>query len=126
MSPAPCFPDLTHAQLRFPEISLALKRQNAQIITYPSAFTVPTGKAHWETLLRARAIETQAYVVAAAQVGQHNEKRMSYGHSMIVDPWGQVLAELTGEGDKAEIAIADIDLDFVKKVRREVPLLRRT
>ena len=81
-------------QLRFPEIGLALKRQNAHIITYPSAFTVPTGKAHWEILLRARAIETQAYVIAAAQVGQHNEKRTSYGHSMIVDPWGKIVAEL--------------------------------
>ncbi|OAF61011.1 Carbon-nitrogen hydrolase [Pseudogymnoascus destructans] len=112
--------------LRFPEIGIALHRQNAHIITYPSAFTVPTGKAHWGILLRARAIETQSYVIAAAQVGQHNEKRTSYGHSMIVDPWGKIVAELTGDGDKPEIAIADIDLDLVSKVRREVPLLRRT
>lgn len=112
--------------MRFPEIGLALNRQNAQIITYPSAFTLTTGKAHWELLLRARAIETQAYVIAAAQVGQHNEKRISYGHSMIVDPWGKVLAELSGEGDEPEIAIADIDLDYVNKVRREMPLRRRT
>lgn len=68
--------------LRFPEISLALRRQGAQILTYPSAFTVPTGRAHWEALLRARAIETQSYVVAAAQIGQHNGKRVSYGHSL--------------------------------------------
>lgn len=87
---------------------------------------MPTGKAHWEILLRARAIETQAYVIAAAQVGQHNEKRTSYGHSMIVDPWGRIMAELSGDGDKPEIAIADIDLDLVSKVRREVPLHRRT
>lgn len=86
---------------------------------------MPTGKAHWEILLRARAIETQSYIIAAAQVGQHNEKRTSYGHSMIVDPWGRILAELPGDGDKPEIAIADIDLDLVSKVRREVPLLRR-
>lgn len=112
--------------LRFPEISLALRRQGAQIITYPSAFTVPTGKAHWEILLRARAIETQAYVVAAAQVGSHNEKRVSYGHAMIVDPWGKILAEITGEGDEPQIAVADVDLDYLEKVRREVPLLRRT
>ena len=78
--------------LRFPEISLALKRQNAEIITYPSAFTIPTGRAHWETLLRARAIETESYVIAAAQVGQHNEKRASYGHSLIVSPWGEIVA----------------------------------
>ena len=113
-------------QLRFPEISLALRRQDAHIITYPSAFTVPTGKAHWEVLLRARAIETQAYVVAAAQVGQHNAKRKSYGHAMIVDPWGEVLAELGGDDRGPEIATAEIDLECLSKVRREMPLLRRT
>ncbi|RAL01009.1 carbon-nitrogen hydrolase family protein [Aspergillus ibericus CBS 121593] len=112
--------------LRFPEMSLALRRQNAQIITYPSAFTVPTGKAHWETLLRARAIETQSYVVAAAQAGPHNEKRRSYGHSMIVNPWGEVLAQLGDEYQEPQVAIADIDLDFLAKVRKEIPLLRRT
>ncbi|KAJ5280979.1 Carbon-nitrogen hydrolase [Penicillium angulare] len=110
--------------LRFPEISLALRRQKADIITYPSAFTVPTGKAHWEVLLRARAIETQSYVIAAAQAGPHNEKRRSYGHSMIVDPWGEVVAEL-GDGEP-QIATADIDLELVSRIRREIPLLRRT
>ncbi|EIT72710.1 carbon-nitrogen hydrolase [Aspergillus flavus] len=112
--------------LRFPEISLALKRQNAQLITYPSAFTVPTGKAHWETLLRARAIETQSYVIAAAQAGPHNEKRRSYGHSMIVNPWGEIVAQLGDEYREPQIAFADIDLDLLAKVRREIPLLRRT
>lgn len=112
--------------LRFPEISLALKRQNAQLIVYPSAFTIPTGKAHWETLLRARAIETQSYVMAAAQAGPHNEKRRSYGHSMIVNPWGEVVAQLGDEYTEPHIAIADIDLDLLAKVRREIPLLRRT
>ncbi|GKZ82125.1 carbon-nitrogen hydrolase [Aspergillus niger] len=112
--------------LRFPEISLALRRQNAQIITYPSAFTVPTGTAHWETLLRARAIETQSYVIAAAQAGPHNEKRRSYGHSMIVNPWGEVVAKLGDEYQEPQIAVADIDLDLLAKVRREMPLLRRT
>lgn len=112
--------------LRFPETSLALKRQNAQIITCPSAFTVFTGKAHWEPLLRARAVETQSYVVAAAQVGAHNEKRVSYGHSMIVSPWGEVVAKLGGDSGEPEIATADIDLDLVKKIKREMPLLRRT
>jgi predicted amidohydrolase len=105
---------------------LALKRQNAQIITYPSAFTVPTGKAHWDTLLRSRAIETQTYVIAAAQVGSHNEKRTSYGHSMVVDPWGKVLIDMTGEGTEPEIAIVDIDLEYQEKIQREMPLLRRT
>lgn len=121
--------------LRFPEVALALKRQNADIITYPSAFTPPTGVAHWHTLLRARAIETQTYVLAAAQVGPHNEKRTSYGHSIIISPWGEVLAELQGsddrktEGDDAwepEIAVADIDLDMAKRIRQRMPLLRRT
>ncbi|KAI9840694.1 MAG: Carbon-nitrogen hydrolase [Sclerophora amabilis] len=112
--------------LRFPEISLALKRQNAEILTYPSAFTIPTGKAHWESLLRARAIETQAFVVAAAQVGAHNEKRVSYGHSMIVNPWGEVLGELGGNSQEPEILTAQIDLDYLRKIRGEMPLLRRT
>lgn len=113
-------------QLRFPEISLALRRQNAEVITYPSAFTVPTGRAHWESLLRARAIETQSYVIAAAQGGPHNEKRRSYGHSMIVNPWGEVVAELGDEYPEPQIVTADIDLDLVSKIRREMPLLRRT
>ncbi|KAJ5659506.1 hypothetical protein N7507_005957 [Penicillium longicatenatum] len=112
--------------LRFPEISLALRRQKADIITYPSAFTVPTGKAHWESLLRARAIETQSYVIAAAQAGPHNEKRRSYGHSMIVNPWGEIVAELGEDHDEPQIATADIDLSLVAKIRREIPLLRRT
>jgi predicted amidohydrolase len=121
--------------LRFPEPSLALRNRGAQIITYPSAFTVPTGKAHWETLLRARAIETQSYVIAAAQCGAHNEEgtRRSYGHGMIVDPWGKVVAELGGEDDEkgrgldvGEIAVAEINLEYLEKVRKEVPLLRRT
>eukprot|EP00095_Tigriopus_kingsejongensis_P008373 snap_masked-scaffold856_size87843-processed-gene-0.10 protein:Tk08373 transcript:snap_masked-scaffold856_size87843-processed-gene-0.10-mRNA-1 annotation:"histidine triad domain protein" len=74
--------------LRFPELSLGLARKGADILTFPATFTIPTGMAHWEVLLRARAIETQCYVIAAAQTGQHNAKRSSYGHSMVVDPWG--------------------------------------
>ncbi|OAL50839.1 carbon-nitrogen hydrolase [Pyrenochaeta sp. DS3sAY3a] len=122
--------------MRFPEPALALRARGAQILTYPSAFTVPTGKAgHWEILLRARAIETQSYVVAAAQVGVHDAegKRRSYGHSMVVDPWGRVVAELGGEEDEkgrgldeGEIAVAEVDVEYLEKVRREVPLLRRT
>lgn len=103
-----------------------MRRQDAEIITYPSAFTVPTGKAHWESLLRARAIETQSYVIAAAQAGPHNEKRRSYGHSIIVNPWGEVVAELGEDHHEPQIATADIDLDLVAKIRREMPLLRRT
>ncbi|KAL8739050.1 MAG: hypothetical protein Q9181_000232 [Wetmoreana brouardii] len=113
--------------LRFPEPSLSLRRQGAQIITYPSAFTVPTGRVHWSTLLRARAIETQSYVIAAAQVGSHNEKRTSYGHSMIVSPWGDVVAELGGEKkDEPEIAVGEVDLEKMEKIRKEMPLSRRT
>lgn len=77
-------------------------------------------------MLRARAIETQAYVLAAAQVGAHNDKRSSYGHSMIIDPWGKVLAELTGDGKEPEIAVAEINLDYREKIKKEMPLLRRT
>ncbi|EGR52085.1 uncharacterized protein TRIREDRAFT_103960 [Trichoderma reesei QM6a] len=130
--------------LRFPETAIALAQPGlsspwasraAQIITYPSAFTLRTGEAHWETLLRARAIETQSYVVAAAQVGRHNEKRASYGRSMVVDPWGRVLLCLRGvadaegnaeDGAVEEIGFVDIDLDEVERVRREMPLQRRT
>lgn len=113
--------------LRFPEPAISLHRLGATIITYPSAFTVPTGKAHWETLLRARAIETQSYIVASAQVGRHNEKRVSYGHSLVVDPWGEVKAELGGEwSGEPEFAAFEIDDEILTRVRREMPLLRRT
>ena len=111
--------------LRFSEMSLALARKEPQlsspadILTYPSAFTVPTGSAHWEVLLRARAIENQCYVIAAAQSGVHNKKRSSYGHSMIVDPWGTVIAECPdGEG----VGYAFIDLDYLEKVRKNMPI----
>jgi predicted amidohydrolase len=113
--------------LRFPEPSLSLKRRGAEIVTYPSAFTVPTGKAHWEILLRARAIETQTYVIAAAQVGRHNEKRVSYGHSLVVDPWGTVVAELGGEWNgEPELAVFEVDESIGERIRKEMPLLRRT
>lgn len=85
-----------------------------------------TGQAHWETLLKCRATETQAYVIAAAQVGAHNEKRTSYGHSMVVDPWGKVLLDMTGEGSEAEIGVVDIDLEYREKIKSNMPLLRRT
>ncbi|KAK3686965.1 Carbon-nitrogen hydrolase [Vermiconidia calcicola] len=113
--------------LRFPEIALALKRQKADVLLYPSAFTVPTGKVHWLPLLRARAIECQTYVIAAAQVGEHNEKRTSYGHSIIIDPWGEVVGELGGEKkEEPEVLIADVDLSRIKQVKERIPLLRRT
>jgi predicted amidohydrolase len=114
-------------QLRFPEASLRLVQSDtpANIITYPSAFTIPTGKAHWSVLLRARAIETQSYVIASAQVGQHNEKRASYGHSMIVSPWGEPLVELGGEWTGPEIGIIELNHGSVLNARRQVPLSRR-
>ncbi|KAK5108585.1 hypothetical protein LTR62_008161 [Meristemomyces frigidus] len=113
--------------LRFPEIALHAKRLGAEVILYPSAFTPKTGQAHWMALLRARAIECTAYVIAAAQVGAHSEKRSSYGHSVIIDPWGEVVAELGGEKkDEPEVLFAELDLEKVRKLRREMPLMRRT
>ncbi|KAF9350861.1 8-oxoguanine glycosylase ogg1 [Mortierella sp. AD094] len=107
--------------LRFPELALGLRKQGAEILTFPSAFTVKTGEAHWEVLLRSRAIETQSYVVAAAQVGKHSEKRFSYGHAMIVDPWGKVIAECDGENEG--LAVAPIDLSWLERIRAEIPVM---
>ncbi|KAL2914778.1 Carbon-nitrogen hydrolase [Polyrhizophydium stewartii] len=106
--------------MRFPEMSTLLRRLGSQIITYPSAFTIKTGVAHWEAILRCRAIETQCYVVAAAQVGQHTEKRASYGHAMIVDPWGKIVAAC-GE-NKEDVQVAEIDLDYLEAIRRDMPV----
>lgn len=105
--------------MRFPELSQALTGMGAEILTYPSAFTVPTGMAHWEVLLRNRAIECQCYVVAAAQTGRHNDKRSSYGHTMVIDPWGTVIVESPeGEG----VITAEIDLKYLEKVRTQMPV----
>ncbi|XP_021933022.1 nitrilase homolog 1 isoform X2 [Zootermopsis nevadensis] len=105
--------------MRFPELSLTLAKTGADILTFPSAFTFATGAAHWETLLRARAIESQCYVVAAAQTGTHNSKRSSWGHAMVVDPWGTVVAQCS-EG--TSVAIAEIDLSYIQKVRSTMPV----
>lgn len=113
--------------LRFPLPSLTLRTLNTQILTYPSAFTVPTGKLHWEILLRARAIETQSYVIAAAQVGAHNSKRVSYGHSMVIDPQGRVVLDMGEEGQEVgKLGIARIDLEKVGEAREKMPLVART
>jgi len=88
----------------------------------PSAFTVPTGDAHWETLLRARAIENGAFVVAAAQVGLHDDGRKTWGHSMIVDPWGKVMVDMGGS--EPGLAVVDLDLDQVTRTRDQIPSLR--
>ncbi|NXS88191.1 NIT1 amidase, partial [Erpornis zantholeuca] len=105
--------------LRFPELSQALREAGAQILTFPSAFTVPTGAAHWEVLLRARAIECQCYVVAAAQTGWHHPGRASFGHSLVANPWGTVVAQCQeGPG----LCLAQLDLGYLEKVRRELPV----
>lgn len=106
--------------VRFPKLYGELIDQGAIAVSVPSAFTATTGALHWHTLLRARAIENQCYVIAPAQHGQHSEHRASYGHSLIVDPWGKIIAELP-EGDG--YAIATVDRDQVMKVRQEIPSL---
>src|SRR5216683_1010233 len=106
--------------LRFPELYRQLTFAGARIITVPSAFTFPTGEAHWEPLLRARAIENQAYVIAPAQFGPNTYGYSDYGNSMIVDPWGRVLARA---GDHEGVLVAPIDLEYLEKVRRELPAL---
>jgi predicted amidohydrolase len=107
--------------VRFPALHRALAEAGAEVISVPAAFTVPTGEAHWEVLLRARAIETGSWVIAAAQAGKHENGRSTWGHSMIIDPWGKIVAELGGEGPG--IATADIDLSAVEDARARVPAL---
>jgi deaminated glutathione amidase len=106
--------------VRFPELYRALTRRGARVLAVPSAFTERTGKDHWEVLLRARAIENLAYVVAPAQVGVHGKGRASHGHALIVDPWGTVVAQVAdGEG----MALAELDFERQDRLRRELPAL---
>lgn len=107
--------------LRFPELFRSYSSQGANVLSISSAFTVPTGKAHWHTLVRARAIENQSYVIASAQWGKHNEKLSTFGHSLVVDPWGEVLADAE-EGEK--IVFAELNLDRIKSVRERLDVLR--
>lgn len=107
--------------LRFPELFRSYSFAGAEILSISSAFTVPTGKAHWHTLVRARAIENQCYVVAAAQWGVHNEKISTYGHSLIVDPWGEILAD-AGEGEK--VIYAEVDREKLESVRGRLNVRR--
>lgn len=107
--------------LRFPQIYRQQAKNGAVVLTCPSSFTKPTGEAHWEILLRARAIENGAFMIAAAQGGVHEDGRETYGHSMIIDPWGEVLGKLSH--NDPGILIADIDLEIVKEVRVKVPSL---
>jgi predicted amidohydrolase len=107
--------------VRFPALFEALGRQRCDVIAIPAAFTVPTGKAHWHLLQRARAVEASAYVVAAAQVGEHADGRRTYGHSLVVDPWGDVILDL-GE-DAQDVGFAEIDPARTADVRRQLPSL---
>jgi deaminated glutathione amidase len=106
--------------MRFPALYAALSGAGAQIFTVPSAFTVPTGKAHWHSLLRARAIENAAFVIAPAQTGIHQDGRETYGHSLVIDPWGEVLLDM---GDGPGLGFADLDLDQIAGVRARIPVL---
>ena len=107
--------------IRFPHLYRALAKAGAKLFTVPSAFTVPTGEAHWHVLLRARAIETGSFVLAAAQGGKHESGRETYGHSLIVSPWGEVLAEA---GTEPCVVLADIDLSLADQVRARIPALQ--
>ena len=106
--------------LRFPELFRILALRGAELIVLPAAFTMTTGKDHWEVLIRARAIENGVYMVAPAQVGQHPPGNWSYGRSLIVDPWGTILATAP---DTETVITADVDLAYLQKVRRQVPSL---
>ncbi len=105
--------------LRFSELYMRLARNGATIFAVPAAFTVPTGIAHWHILLRARAIESAAFVIAAAQSGRHADGRETYGHSLVVDPWGEVLLDM-GQGEG--VGYADLDLERVAAVRKQIPV----
>ena len=107
--------------LRFPELFRYYSSQGANLLTISSAFTVPTGKAHWHTLLRARAIENQCYVIASGQWGKHNEKLSTFGHSLIIDPWGEIIADAQ-EGEK--IIFAELDMNRVLSVRERINVIR--
>jgi deaminated glutathione amidase len=107
--------------IRFPALFEALGRERCDVIAIPAAFTVPTGQGHWHLLQRARAVEASAYVVAAAQAGRHQDGRSTYGHSLVVDPWGEVLLDMGGEG--ASLGFAEIAPERIAHVRAQLPSL---
>jgi predicted amidohydrolase len=106
--------------LRFSDLYRALTDAGATILSVPAAFTVPTGEAHWHVLLRARAIEAGVFVVAAAQSGSHEDGRKTYGHSLVVDPWGHILLDMATEPG---LGFAELDLDRVRDVRSRIPAI---
>ena len=106
--------------LRFPGLFARLAESDADVIAVPAAFTVPTGKAHWHVLLRARAIEAGLFVVAAAQVGHHDDGRNTFGHSLVIDPWGEIILDM---GEDKGVGFADIDLKRISEVRSRIPAL---
>lgn len=106
--------------LRFPDLYVALTNAGATMLAIPAAFTVPTGEAHWHILQRARAIEAGVFVIAAAQVGTHEDGRTTYGHSLVVDPWGKILLDM---GDTAGVGFATLDPAEIGKVRAAIPAL---
>ena len=107
--------------VRFPALFEALGRKKCDLVAIPAAFTVPTGKAHWHLLQRARAIEASAYIVAAAQAGKHEDGRSTYGHSLVVDPWGEVLVDLGAE--QGGLGFAEVDPTRIAEVRKQLPSL---
>lgn len=111
--------------LRFPAVFAALRKAGAEVILVPSAFTTSTGRAgHWHILLQARAIETQSYIIAPAQSGRHNATRQSFGHSLVVDPWGQVVTDMRVQEDAW--SIAEIDHARIRQVRSDMPVLHHS
>lgn len=106
--------------MRFPGLAQALAAQGMNVMAVPSAFTTVTGEAHWHTLLRARAIETQSFVVAPAQVGTHPNGRQTYGHSLIIDPWGRILAEADGSSEM--VLSVETDLDLCQQLAEKMPI----
>lgn len=105
--------------MRFPDLFSAYALAGADVVTLPSAFTVPTGNAHWHSLLRVRAIESEAFVIAAAQCGLHEDGRETFGHSLVVDPWGTVLLDM---GTEPGVALIDLDLSKIAEVRGQIPV----
>ncbi len=120
-TPAGCLGLTICYDVRFPELYRTLTSRGAELFSVPSAFTATTGRAHWEVLLRARAIENLAYVIAPGQSGTHINGRETFGHSMIIDPWGRILDRLTEE--KEGIAFADIELDQLRSLRQRFPTI---